>query len=88
MKYDKKELANKAKNGDEESLGLLILISDGEEMGDMSGEDWASHVAEQGDEEQPEEDVTKVVGMLMDAGLPEDEAMNVSSSIFQTLGLY
>ena len=38
MKMNKKELAKKAQTGDEEAIGMLILISDGDEMGEMSPE--------------------------------------------------
>ena len=84
---DKKELANKAMNGDEEAMGLLILVSPSDEMGDMSEGDFAKHVA--GDEyETPEDDVNKVMGLLMTAGHPENEAMEIASGIFDALGFY
>ena len=87
MKYNKKELAKKAVSGDEEAMGMLILLSPSEEMGSMGCEDYAKHVDEAPDE-APEEDVTAVVNLLIDSGLEEDHAISVSSGIFSALGYY
>ena len=87
MKYNKKELADKAISGDEEAMGLLILVSPSDDMGDMAPEEYAKEMSENPGE-MPEEDVGAVVNLLIDAGLEEDHAVTVSSGIFQALGYY
>lgn len=87
MHYDKKGLADKALGGDDDAMGMLVLISPSESMGDMSEDEYAKHVSSC-DQEAPEEDVTKVMQLLLDAGLPEEQAMSVASGVFETLGYY
>ena len=87
MKYNKKELATKAMAGDEEAMGMLILVSPSKEMGDMSCDDYAKHVSE-GEDQSPEEDVGAVMDILLGAGLDEDQAMDIGSGIFEALGYY
>ena len=88
MKLNKKDLAAKAVSGDEESMGLLLLVSPSEEIPDgMSPEDYAEQVS-CGPDETPEEDVGAVMNLLIDAGLPEEQAMSVGSGIFEALGYY
>ncbi|QDP54541.1 MAG: hypothetical protein Unbinned2514contig1000_33 [Prokaryotic dsDNA virus sp.] len=86
MKMNKKELAKKAQTGDEEAIGLLILISDGDEMGEMSPEEYATHVSSESYDE-PHEDVGKVMEILTDSGLSEEDAMTACESIFNALDL-
>lgn len=87
MKYSKRDLAQKAIDGDEDAMGMLILVSPSEEMGDMDADSYAKHVSSCPDE-TPEEDVGAVVNLLIDAGLDEDHAITVSSGIFSALGYY